>query len=81
MGVNNLRFEPWAVDKKLAMACAASTLVSVCTVFVIMKIGLSYNDEKIQSVAESNAMFGAKIATLAETIKDLNTELKEIKSE
>ncbi len=81
MGVNNLRFEPWAVDKKLAMACAASTLVSVCTVFVIMKIGLSYNDEKIQSVAESNAMFGAKIATLAETIKDLNTELEAIKSE
>ena len=74
-------FDSSFLDKKLIMGCGVSALVSVITVFVIMKMGLNYHEQKIQSIAENCASIETRVKSIVETISDLNSAMDSLKSE
>ena len=74
-------FDSSFLDKKLIMGCAVSALVSVITVFVIMKMGLNYHEKKIHSIAENCASIETRVKSIVESISDLNSAMNSLKSE
>ena len=69
------------LDKKLITGCAVSAIVSVITVFVVMKIGLNYHEEKIQRISENYESINSKVKSIVESISDLNSSLDSLKSD
>lgn len=79
---SNLKtFESNGGDKKLIAGCVLSAVVSVLTVFVIMKVGLNYHEEKIQAIAENYASLDTRIKSVVESIADLNSSIESLKLE
>ena len=68
-------------DKKMMAGCAFSAVVAVASVFIIMKIGMNYHEEKIQELTENYASIETKVKGLSESISLLNSSIESIKTE
>lgn len=79
--LNTKDFESNILDRRMITGCAVSAIVSVITVFVIMKIGLNYQEEKIQEITENCSSLEAKMKSIGETISDINTSIDSLKTE
>ena len=79
--VETKQFSSGFLDKKLIISCAASALISVVTVFIIMKIGLNYQEAKIRSVADTCSSLEARMKSISESMTDLNASIDSLKSE
>lgn len=68
-------------DKKMMAGCAFSAVVAVASVFIIMKIGMNYHEEKIQELTENYASIDTRVKGLSESISVLNSSIESIKAD
>jgi hypothetical protein len=74
-------FDMHIMDRKLMTCCVLCALISVVTVFVIMKVGMNYHEEKIHSISEDYASLDNRVKSIAETITSVSTALDSLKTD
>ncbi|MDR0695429.1 MAG: hypothetical protein LBF56_01485 [Holosporales bacterium] len=74
-------FDMNILDKKLMTCCILCALISIVTVFVIMKVGINYHEEKIHSITEDYTSLDNRVKSIAETIASVSTALESLKTD
>lgn len=77
----NVEFEQSFWSRRLVVACLISSAISVATVFILMRSGLSYHDERFQKLDDDRIALDNKITAVTDSIKMIETTIEEIKSE
>lgn len=69
----------WCV--RLMIACLVSAAISTTSVFILMKSGLNYHDERFQKLDESCQALESKITAINENMSEIETTIETLKSE
>ncbi|MDR0942009.1 MAG: hypothetical protein LBM19_00075 [Holosporales bacterium] len=68
-------------NKNLATSCILCVLISAITSFVVIKVGLNHQDEKMQDIIENYNSIDSKVKAATELISSINATLNSIRAD
>ena len=78
---NNIGVEQNFWGKRLVVACLVSSAISIVTVFILVKSGTTYQNEKFQELEDNCKSFENKIMTITDNIAKIEATIETISSE
>ena len=78
---SNVELERIFWGKRLVIACLVSSAISIVSVFIFVKSGTTYQNEKFQELEDNCKSFENKIMTITDNIAKIETTIGAISSE
>ena len=78
---NSVELEQGFCGKRLVVACLVSSVISVFTVFILMKSGAMHQDEKFQKLDDAYKALENKIVAVTDNITKIEATMESISSE
>jgi len=69
------------LNKRFLISSALSTFIAICSVFIMLKIGLTYHDKQIDDLCENYTTIDNRIKSISDSMNDLTTAMEELRSD
>ncbi len=68
-------------NKRFWISCAFCVLISACSVFIILKIGLNYHDKQIDDLCENYITIDSRLKSVGDSISELTSAMENLRSD